>query len=48
MRRYATALDDGRLEISNNAAENKIRPAAMTVSVSRTTPGLPARERTGG
>ena len=22
-------LDDGRLEISNNAAENKIRPAAL-------------------
>ena len=26
MTRY---LDDGRLEISNNAAENKIRPAAL-------------------
>lgn len=26
MTRY---LDDGRLEISNNSAENKIRPAAL-------------------
>ena len=29
-------LDDGRLEISNNAAENKIRPAAMTEALCTT------------